>query len=151
MVERQQPEQEERESIWSIHKDDLRWYSILFPVWWLVGTVCYSLAVISQQMTLAETIIALIVGIGVVGLSAAVLSLMILAGKGEFVMPLFNRYREKIEQDRQQARQEGRQEGHQEGRAEANAEWLAWYEREKANGGTFENPPSEPGERIDYR
>ncbi len=62
-------------------------------------------------------------------------------------MPLWNGWREK----QAKARREGRQEGRQEGRDEANAEWMAWYEQEKANGGKFENPPSQPGERIDYR
>ena len=148
----------ERESIWSVRKDDLAWYSVLFPVLWLVGTVYYTLSIIIRHEHLADAIDMLIVRIGVTGLSSAVLSLMILAGKRGLVMPLFNWYADreaKRKQRSEQDRQRGLAEGRVEGRAEANAQWEAWNTRREvaeANGGGFdEPPPSQSGESRDYR
>ncbi len=156
----------ERESIWSVRKDDLAWYSVLFPLLWLLGTVYYFLSIILRHEELSDAIDMLIVKIGVVGLSSAVLSLMILAGKRGLVVPLFNWYadreakrKQRSEQDRQQGRAEGQAEGQAEGRAEgfaeANARWESWNTRReaaKANGGEFnELPPSQQGESRDYR
>ena len=82
----------ERESIWSIRKDDLAWYSVLFPLLWVVGAIVYAVTIFSRQLQPAEVIGLLIAGIGLVGLSSAVLSLMILAAKGGVrrIMPLFD-------------------------------------------------------------
>ena len=168
---------EERESIWSVRKDDLAWYSVLFPVLWLIGTVYYTVTIFLRHENFADAIDMLIVRIGVTGLSSAVLSLMIIAGKRGLVMPLFNWYadreakrKQRSEQDRQRGLAEGRSEGLAEGRvegriegrvegraeglAEANAQWEAWNARRQvaeANGGGFdEPPPSQSGESRDY-
>ena len=133
----------ERESIWSIRKDDLAWYSVLFPLLWVVGAIVYAVTIFSRQLQPAEVIGLLIAGIGLVGLSSAVLSLMILAAKGGVrrIMPLFDWADRREAKLRAEAREAGRQ--------EVNAEWRAWYEQEKANGGTFRHPPPQPDERRD--
>ena len=133
----------ERESIWSVRKDDLAWYSVLFPLLWVAGAIVYAVTIVSRQLQLAEMIGMLIAGIGLVGLSSAVLSLMILAAKGGVrrIMPLFDWA------DRREAKL--RAEVREETRRQVHAEWKAWYEREKANGGKFENPPSLQDEHRD--
>ena len=125
-----QPDQdEERESIWSVRKEDLAWYSVLFPVLWLIGTVYYTVTIFLRHENFADAIDMLIVRIGVTGLSSAVLSLMIIAGKRGLVMPLFNWYadreakrKQRSEQDRQRGLAEGRSEGRSEGLAEGRVE-----------------------------
>ncbi len=133
----------ERESIWSVRKDDLPWYSVLFPLLWVVGSIVYAVTIVSRQLQPAEVIGMLVAGIGLVGLSSAVLSLMILAVKGGVrrIMPLFDWADRREAKLRAEAREAGRQ--------QERAVWRAWYEREKANGGKFENPPPQQDERRD--
>ncbi len=52
-------------------------------------------------------------------------------------MVILSRYLRQREQEREQLRAEGRAEG----RAEANAAAREWYERERANGQQFLDPP----------
>ena len=121
-----------RESIWSVSRDDLTWYSILFPVLWIVGAAISSVTIFHQQLQPAEMIRTLVGEVGLVGLSAAILSLVILAVRGGVrrIMPLFDWA------DRRDAKLR------KEGRQEADSTWREWYEQEKANGRRFENPPT---------
>ena len=132
-------EQEDRESIWSIRKDDLSWYSVLFPVLWLVGIV-NQLFLIPWGDGWTSVISLLIAEVGKVGLSAAVLSLIILAGR-RAAMPLFDWTYDKVARARA-AQEKGRQEGRQEAEEQAFQAWEEWRKQ-----GDINAPP--PGRKYD--
>ncbi len=85
---------------------------------------------------------------GLVGVSAAILSLMALAMKGVVQkMPLFDFGRSEREAKiRREARREGMREGMKEGAQRLEREQLAW-EAKQANGGTTQPRPT--AETID--
>lgn len=68
---------------------------------------------------------------------------------GSAIVVILSRYLRQREREREQlraeiraeARAEARAEGRAEGRAEANAAAREWYERERANGQQFLDPP----------
>ena len=80
--------EENRESIWSVSRNNLALYSILFPVIWLAGMV-YVVGFVAVPWRGQENLISLLAHAGTMGISSAVLSLMILAGK-DLVMVLFD-------------------------------------------------------------
>ena len=136
----------ERESIWSIRKDDLMWYSYLFPIFWVLGMIYYGKTglyawdgwwqvVRSLSTLMVETS-------GLTGLSAAIMSLMALAVKGVVgKMPLFDFGRsDREEKIRREALKEGAR------RLERARD--AWDEK-KANGGT--DAPRPTADSIDNR
>ncbi len=99
-------EQDERVSIWTVTRQDQRVYSWLFPVTWGSGLAVYVLAgppptVEGWLSTLERTIL----GIGTVGISAAVLSMILLAA-WRFTLALFD-WPKKIDRVREQALTEG--------------------------------------------
>ena len=69
-----------RESIWSISEDDLKIYSIMFPCIWLAEIGFYLWQVAPWYKGLICVIEKLIMSVGIMGVSAAVLSMMALAG-----------------------------------------------------------------------
>ncbi len=93
-----------RHPIWSVSEDDQEWFAVLFPVLWLSGTVYYALLMVSWE-DVPVAIGKMIVSIGGIGLSAAVLSLMVIAGKG-LVMVLFDWANKAREKSRQKGREE---------------------------------------------
>ena len=92
----------ERESIWSVSQDDLRLYSILFPSFWLAGVIYYAIFISEWDAGWATVIGQLVIGIGAVGVSAAVLSMMVLAGR-RLTMVLFD-WTTKAEKRREEGR-----------------------------------------------
>ncbi len=62
----------DQESIWSVYRDDLKWYSWLFPIFWVIGVSLHL-----WQHCLTDVVPA----IATAGLAAAVLALMFLFGK----------------------------------------------------------------------
>ena len=121
------PETESRRGrvpIWSVLEEDQRLYSWLFPGLWLAGTLyhAYLRFRIEPESHILLTVGEFTKDMGIVGLSAAIVALMLIAGR-RFMMALFdwgNR-----EKTRRIARAEGRIEGRTEGLAEGRTEGLA--------------------------
>lgn len=112
-------------------EEDQRWYAWLFPGLWLLGTLyhAYLRFQVEPEEHLALTIGEFSKDIGIVGLSAAVLALMIIFAR-RFGMALFDwGNRDKT-------------------RAKRDAEWRSWLERKERaeREGVEFNEPS-PAER----
>ena len=110
--------QPNRVPIWSVLDEDQRWYAWLFPSLWLLGTIYHAILRISVH----EGSVALRFGdftkdVGIVGLSAAILALMVIAGR-RTAMALFDW------RNSDKSRAQGRQ--------EADREWHEWMERRDA-------------------
>ena len=145
------PETESRRGrvpIWSVLEEDQRLYSWLFPGLWLAGTLyhAYLRFRIEPESHILLTVGEFTKDMGIVGLSAAIVALMLIAGR-RFTMALFdwgNR-----EKTRRLARAEGLAEGRTEGRAEEREAWMDWIRKRDeahARGEDF-NEPS-PAERA---
>ncbi len=134
--------EENRESIWSVSRNNLALYSILFPAIWLAGMV-YVVGFVAAPWRGQESLLSLLAYTGTMGISSAVLSLMILAGK-DLVMVLFDW----ANKARRKARNEGLQEGY-----EAVKEWIESNPdlqesiRELRKTGAIEPPPYEENGR----
>ena len=61
----------DRESIWSVERDDLAWYSVLFPVLWLAGVCFYVILVVEWGDGVVPVVAGLILLVGSIGISAA--------------------------------------------------------------------------------
>ena len=145
-----------RVPIWSVLEEDQRLYSWLFPGLWLAGTLyhAYLRFRIEPESHILLTVGEFTKDMGIVGLSAAIVALMLIAGR-RFAMALFdwgNRSKT-LEQGRAEGRVEGRAEGIIEGRTEGMAEereaWTIWIRKRDeahARGEDF-NEPS-PAERA---
>ena len=129
-----------RESIWSVSRTNLNLYSVLFPVLWLAGTVYMVVFVLEPWRNPTQILPSLFVYMGTIGISSAVLSLMIVAGK-DFVMVLFDWANK--------AREKARREGYEEGYAAAVADLkdTTSVGDSKHNGDlTVENPSEDESE-----
>ncbi len=137
------PETESRRGrvpIWSVLEEDQRLYSWLFPGLWLAGTLyhAYLRFRIEPESHILLTVGEFTKDMGIVGLSAAIVALMLIAGR-RFTMALFdwgNR-----EKTRRLARAEGRAE-----EREAWMDWIRKRDEAHARGEDF-NEPS-PAERA---
>ena len=149
--------EEGRHSIWSVSLDDQRLFSILFPSIWLVGMAFHIVWSVPWVNGILRAMVPLTESVATTGVASAVLTMMVLAGKGG-IMVLFDwsaRMRKKwAEEDYEKGRQEGREEGHEQERQE----WEAWAQRllqslerqgidfdeppPSAKNGTEESPPS---------
>ena len=138
-----------RESIWSVSRANLNLYSTLFPVFWLAGTVYMVVFVLKPWNDPAQALPTLLMYIGSVGISSAVLSLMIVAGK-DFVMVLFdwaNKARAKARREGlEEGLQEGLREGHEQGYKAGYAAALAELKGDSERNGGEENPPDAEGQ-----
>ena len=126
----------ERESIWGVSKEDLGLYSFLFPIYWIAGTAYYAVFMAQWDEGWITVIGQLIMSVGLIGASAAVLSMMTIAGR-RAVMPLFDW------PTKEKTRAEGRAEGIVEGRAERDSEWEVWIYKKslaEARGEPFDEP-----------
>ena len=124
---------DDRVSIWSVSRADLRWFSVLFPSLWIMGTLYYAAFRASWNNPADATFSTLFNAD--IGLSAAVLALMVIAGKAVIVV-LFDwpiRVREK-------RREEGRREARQEIRAKIS-DWDARRREAERRGEKFDEPP----------
>ena len=147
----------DRESIWSVRKDDIGLYSGLFLSLWILGMLYYWPSEFCWQRTwlcvltnIQVTWVWLVKEAGLVGLSSAVISLVTVAVSKEGIMPLFNVVRGRIDKKVEAARKEGLAEG----RAEVT-KWIAWNARreeaERMSLDFNEPPPSETADRADER
>ena len=136
-----------RESIWSVSRANLNLYSTLFPVFWLAGTVYMVVFVLKPWNDPAQALPTLLMYIGSVGISSAVLSLMIVAGK-DFVMVLFDWANKARAKARREGLQEGLREGHEQGYKAGYAAALAELkgDSERNGGRGEENPPDAEGQ-----
>ena len=119
--------QPNRVPIWSVLDEDQRWYAWLFPGIWLLETLyhAYLRFRVDPEESLVLTIGEFTKDIGIVGLSAAILALMIIAAR-RLGMALFDW----ANKDKT--------------RAERDKEWEMWIERRDAaikDGRTFNEPP----------
>ena len=134
----------ERVAIWSVLEEDQRWYSWLFPSLWLAGSLyhAYLRFRIEPESHILLTVGEFTKDLGIVGLSAAVIALMAIAGR-RFIVALFDWG------NREKTRRVARAEGLAEGRAESNEEWMAWYRRHQEAIARGEEPPEPPpGEKA---
>ena len=127
-----------RESIWSVSRPNLNLYSTLFPAFWLAGTIYLVVFVLKPWNDPAQALPTLLMYIGSMGISSAVLSLMIVAGK-DFVMVLFDWANKARAKARREGREEGREEGLREGYKEGYAAALAELKREAGTGDSERN------------
>ena len=123
--------QPNRVPIWSVLDEDQRWYAWLFPGIWLLGTLyhAYLRFRVDPEESLVLTIGEFTKDIGIVGLSAAILALMVIAAR-RLGMALFDW----ANKDKTRA----------ETRAETDKEWEMWIERRDAaikDGRPFNEPP----------
>ena len=123
--------QPNRVAIWSVLEDDQRWYAWLFPGLWLLGTLYHAylrFRVNPESDSLVVTIGEFTKDMGIVGLSAAIVALMIIATR-RLMMALFD--------------WGNREKTRREARAENNREWDKWLERKahaERNGEEFTEP-----------
>ncbi len=106
--------QPNRVAIWSVLEEDQRWYAWLFPGLWLLGTLyhAYLRFQVKPEDHLALTIGEFTKDVGIVGLSAAILALIIVSAR-RFGMALFDwANRDKT-------------------RAQRDEEWRWWLERKE--------------------
>jgi hypothetical protein len=139
-----------RESIWSVRQDDLKRFSVLFPSSWAVGFIYQSRQVDQwlevcwcrhwgciwiNSRSIGDTLLKLLTEeAGTVGLSAAIVSLMLIAGR-RASMALFDWGYDRFTRTKR-AREEAREERDQ--------KWIAWNaRREEADrlGQPFDEPP----------
>ncbi len=143
--------------MWSILEQVRHWYFGLFITQTLAGNgfvVWYNI-VWKVDDDPFETVMAMIVGMSVVGLTSAI-NAFNLVEVGAYVMVTVGWLRNKVEKQREELHRKWREEGIEEGieeglatgREEANAAWEAWYQRRldaEANNQSFdEPPPSQP-------
>ena len=131
----------QRESIWSIDEKDLALYSRLFPVYWVIGILFYILFIAELDTGWDNIVWQIVLNIGLVGVSSAVLAMMCIAGKRS-IMPLFDWA------TREKTRAAAYAEGHAEGYAEAHNLYMTsireWNQRRlnaKERGEDFDEPP----------
>ena len=137
----------DRVAIWSVAEEYHNAFSIMLLAFWLVGMAAYAayrLATYSDSGGALATIIRLIQDIGIVGLSSAILSIMVIAiiAGGKAAMVLFDW------PTRKKVHAKIRREAQAQGQAEERAAWTDWLRRRDeahARGEDF-NEPS-PAER----
>ena len=130
-----------RESIWSVSESERRWYSALFPVVLLVSVLYYAIYIIPWHEGTSKGVGILMLSFGALGVSSAILSMVLVAGGKTMVISvewLHDKVKERraareaareaeeaarqaeieaaVEVARAEGRQEGRQEGIEEGR-----------------------------------
>ena len=142
-------EKEQWESIWSVRKEDLKRFSLLFPCSWLIGFIYQSRQVEQwlevcwcrswgciwiNSRAIGDTLLELLTEeAGSVGLSAAIFSLMLIAGR-RAVMVLFDWSYDKMTRTKR-ARQEGQE--------EERTAWIAWNAR-REEAARMKKPFNEP-------
>ena len=129
-----------RVPIWSVLEEDQRLYSWLFPSLWLVGTLyhAYLRFRIEPESHILLTVGEFTKDTGIVGLSAAIVALMLIAGR-RFIMALFDWG------NRSKTLEQGRAEGITAER-EAWVVWLRKRDEAHARGEEFTEPS--PAERA---
>ena len=159
--EQSQPQQEDRDSIWSIPLGRRALYFGLFTLYASAGIgflLWYEIFGHTAD-TWQQTVLSITQGIGVTTVGAAGLALLTIEGpenvmvvadylRKRLIEPLEERRRQEAEQRQREARErglaEGRAEGRAEGEAQTQAAWEAWNERRvaaEARSEPFDEPP----------
>ena len=132
-----------RVPIWSVLEEDQRWYSWLFPSLWLAGILYHAYlrfrigAVSPEEPHILLTVGEFTKDLGIVGLSAAIVALMVIAGR-RLTLALFDWG------NRGKTLRQGIEQGRTEGRTEERDDWMAWYRRQQdayARNEEFNEPP----------
>ena len=128
----------DRVAIWSVLEEDQRWYSWLFPGLWLAGSLyhAYLRFRIEPESHILLTVGEFTKDLGIIGLAAAVVALMVIAGR-RFIVALFDWG------NREKTLERGRVEGRAEAQAEERAAWTDWLRRRDeaiARGEDFTEP-----------
>ncbi len=127
----------QRESIWSIDEEDLALYSRLFPIYWVIGILFYILFIAELDKSWEHILWQIMLNVGLVGVSSAVLAMMCIAGKRS-VMPLFDWA------TREKTRAKAYAEGYAAARNLFRTEIREWNQRRldaKERGEDFDEPP----------
>ena len=144
-----QPEQEDRDSIWSIPLGRRALYFGLFTAYALAGIgflIWYEIFEHTAD-TWQQTVLSITQGIGVTTVGAAGLALLTIEGP-QTIMVVADYLRKKLieplEERRRQEAQRREREARAEGEAQNQAAWEAWNERRMAaetRGEPFDEPP----------
>ena len=130
-----------RESIWSVSESERRWYSALFPFVLLISVLYYAIYIIPWHEGTSKGVGILMLSFGALGVSSAILSMVLVAGGKTMVISvewLHDKVKERraareaeeaarqaemeaavktaVEAAVEVAREEGRQQGIEEGR-----------------------------------
>ena len=125
-----------RVPIWSVLEEDQRLYSWLFPGLWLAGTLyhAYLRFRIEPESHILLTVGEFTKDTGIVGLSAAIVALMLIAGR-RFIMALFD--------------WGNRSKTLEQGRAMEREAWVVWLrKRDEAHARGEEFTEPSPAERA---
>ena len=69
-----------RESIWSVSESERRWYSALFPFVLLISVLYYAIYIIPWHEGTSKGVGILMLSFGALGVSSAILSMVLVAG-----------------------------------------------------------------------
>ena len=98
---------DDRESIWSVSESERRWYSALFPVVLLISVLYYAIYVIPWHEGTVKGVGILMLSFGALGVSSAILSMVLVAGGRTMVISvewLYDKVKER-RAEREAARQ----------------------------------------------
>ena len=96
-----------RESIWSVSESERRWYSALFPIVLLISVLYYAIYVILWHEGTVKGVGILMLSFGALGVSSAILSMVLVAGGRTMVISvewLYDKVKER-RAEREAARQ----------------------------------------------
>ena len=129
---------------WQVHQWARNLYLLLFAGQLIGGSVIWVWYAWPTEQPVLLALVNLWMVIGSLAVASGLTTLCSVEG-GSTIMVILSRYLRQREREREQlraeVRAEARAEGRAEGRAEANAAAREWYERERANGQQFLDPP----------
>lgn len=121
---------------WQLYRWARHLYLVLFAGQLIGGSVIWVWYAWPIEQPTLLALVNLWTVIGSLAVASGLTTLCSVEGGGTIVV-ILSRYLRQREREREQLRAEGRAEG----RAEANAAAREWYERERANGQQFLDPP----------
>lgn len=127
-------------SDWRLHRWARYLYLVLFAGQLIGGSAIWVWYAWPTEQPILLAWVNLWIVIGSLAVASGLTTLCSVEG-GSTIMVILSRYLRQREREREQLRAEARAEGRAEGRAEANAAAREWYERERANGQQFLDPP----------
>ena len=131
-------------SDWQLHRWARYLYLVLFAGQLIGGSAIWVWYAWPTEQPIPLALVNLWMVTGSLAVASGLTTLCSVEG-GSTIMVILSRYLRQREREREQlraeVRAEARAEGRAEGRAEANAAAREWYERERANGQQFLDPP----------
>ena len=125
---------------WQLYRWARNLYLVLFAGQLIGGSAIWVWYAWPTEQPTLLALVNLWIVIGSLAVASGLTTLCSVEG-GSTIMVILSRYLRQREREREQLRAEARAEGRAEGRAEANAAAREWYERERANGQQFLDPP----------